>query len=73
MTSHTNYPELDQTSQVNDTVPDKTALTSDTTDFGVPGSPSDQLAANLGIPTTLCSRTTLRTQESTIFIIVILL
>lgn len=55
MTSHTNYPELDQTSQVNDTAPDKTALTSDTTDFGVPGSPSDQLAANLGIPTTLCS------------------
>lgn len=37
MTSQTNYPEVGQTSQVKDTVPDKGALTSDTSHkFGGP-------------------------------------
>lgn len=58
MTSDTNYPELDQTSQIRDTVLHKTSLTSDIScKFGGPQVilTSYQLGTNMGVSTILSS------------------
>ena len=55
MTSETNHPELGQTSQVKGPALQKAAFTSDSCHkFGGPQATltSDQLAVNLGVPTT---------------------